>query len=112
MDATSLQRLPEFYRPVYQKNWTTIRESLKRGRLRNMYHFPLFENNDREIMSTAEKVVSNYNGRIKMNVAFGFILKNRTTEEVKFFHPSTTQCCSPHRDCWKMFRIIDNLMLI
>ena len=88
MDATSLQRVPEFYRSVYQKNWTTIRESLKRGQLRDMYHFPLFENNDREIMSTAEKVVSNYNGRIKVNVAFGFILKNRTTEELKFFHPS------------------------
>ena len=88
MDATALQRLPQLYRPVYQKNWRTIKESLKQGRLRDMYHFPLLENNDREIISKAEHVISNYSGKIKVNVAFGYILKNRTTEELKFFHPS------------------------
>ena len=28
------------------------------------------------------------NGRFKVNVSFGFILKHRATEELRFFHPS------------------------
>ena len=28
------------------------------------------------------------NGRFKINVSFGFILKHRATEELRFFHPS------------------------
>ena len=28
------------------------------------------------------------NRRFKINAAFGFILENRSTEELKFFHPS------------------------
>ena len=32
--------------------------------------------------------MSKYNSKIKVNVAFRFILKNRTTKELKFFHPS------------------------
>ena len=88
MDAAILQNLPELYRPVYQQNWRTIRESLKLGRIRDTFHFPLFENEDSEIKSKAERVISNYNRKIKINVAFGFILKNRSTDELKFFHPS------------------------
>ena len=88
MDTTFLQRLPKLYRQVYQDNWRTIKESVRKGRLRDVYHFPLFENNDREIAVLARDVLSNYSGKIKVNVAFGFILKNRRTDELKFFHPS------------------------
>ena len=88
MDATTLQNLPELYRLVYQQNWRTITESFKQGRIRDTFHFPLFKNEDSEIKSKAERVISNYNRKIKINVAFGFILKNRSTDELKFFHPS------------------------
>jgi len=43
MDAAILQNLPELYRPVYQQNWRTIRESLKHGRIRDTFHFPLLK---------------------------------------------------------------------
>ena len=48
----------------------------------------LFQDSDGEIISKAQQMVANYNGRMKVNVAFGFILKNRSTDELKFFHPS------------------------
>ena len=95
MEVTSLQHLPEHYRPVYQKHWATIKESSKRGKLRDVYHFPLFENEDSEILAKADQVFSNYTGKIKINVAFGFILKNRTTGELKFFHPSNNTTLLP-----------------
>ena len=88
MDTTTLRRVPEPYRKVYQDNWRTIQESTKLGRLRDMFHFPLFQDSDGEIISKAQQMVANYNGRMKVNVAFGFILKNRSTDELKFFHPS------------------------
>ena len=53
-----------------------------------MHHFPLFQQSYREILSKAEKVLHSYNDRIKINIAFGFILENITNEELKFFHPS------------------------
>ena len=95
MDATSLQRVPKSYRKVYQEHWRTIKESLKQGRLRDMAHFPLFESNDEEITSKARQIMTNYNSKIKVNVAFGFILKNRSTDELKFFHPSNNTMLFP-----------------
>ena len=88
MDATTLRRVPKSYRKVYQDNWRTIQKNIKLGRLRDMFHFPLFQDSDGEIISKARKMMANYNNRIKVNVAFGFILKNRSTGELKFFHPS------------------------
>ena len=75
MDAVSLQRVPNLYREIYQKNWVTIKDSFKTGTLRDMHHFPLFQNDDKEIISKVEHVMSKYNTKIKVNVAFGFILK-------------------------------------
>ena len=88
MDATSLRRVPKSYRKVYQENWRIIKESTKLGRIRDMIHFPLFDDSDGEIITKAQKMITNYKGKIKVNVAFGFILKNRSTSELKFFHPS------------------------
>ena len=88
MDATSLRRVPKSYRKVYQENWRTIKESTKLGRIRDMMHFPLFDDSDGEIIPKAQQMVAKYKGKIKVNVAFGFILKNRSTSALKFFHPS------------------------
>ena len=88
MDTTTLRRVPKSYRKVYQDNWRTIQENIKLGRLRDMFHFPLFHDSDEEMISKARQMMVKYDDRIKVNVAFGFILKNRTTGELKFFHPS------------------------
>ena len=88
MDATYLQRVPETYRQVYKDNWRTIKENTKVGRLRDVLHFPLFEDTDKEIVTKARQMIGNYNSQIKVNVAFGFILKNRTNDDLRFFHPS------------------------
>ena len=54
MDAAeAVQLVPEKYRIIYQQKWRTIKESVKRGRLSDVYHYPLFENNNEEIISKA-----------------------------------------------------------
>ena len=88
MDASLIDQVPEEYREIYKKNWRTIKPSVRQGRIRDMYHFPLINSGNNEIFEKAEEVTGKYNGKIKVNVAFGFILRNRTTDDLKFYHPS------------------------
>ena len=88
MDSALLEQVPDEYKPIYKRNWNTIRTSVKRGLIKEMYHYPLIiENSHLEIMKLLQDILKTHN-RIKINVAFGFILRQRTTEELKFFHPS------------------------
>ena len=88
MDASLIDQVPEEYREIYKKNWRTIKPSVRQGRIRDMYHFPLINSGNNEIFEKAEEVTGKYNGKIKVNVAFGFILRSRTTDDLKFYHPS------------------------
>ena len=83
-----MQNVPEEYREIYNRNWKTIKHSMKKGVLKDVYHYPLFSNNNAEFKSRLNETLSNYKGKIKINVAFGFILRNRVTDELRFFHPS------------------------
>ena len=88
MEPATLLRVPDQYKQLYQRHWKTIETSVKQGRIKDVYHYPLFTVNDTEIIDKVQEVIRDYNDRIKINVAFGFILKNRITENLKFFHPS------------------------
>ena len=88
MDPTVIQQVPDQYKEIYQRNWNTIKQSVKKGILKDVYHYPLFSSGDVEIKSRLHVTLMNYSGKIKINVAFGFILRNRITDELRFFHPS------------------------
>ena len=80
--------IPDGYEEIYENNWSVIRQRVKIGRIKDTYHFPLFTISDSEIAQKVEHVLGQYNQSIKMNIAFGFIVKHVTTEEMKFFYPS------------------------
>lgn len=88
MNHLTLAQIPEEYRGIYRRNWRTIKPSVKHGRLRDMYHFPLLNTGNDAILEKAEETIGKYNGKLKVNVAFGFILKDRLTDDLKFYHPS------------------------
>ena len=88
MDATTLQQVPEEYKQIYIRNWNTIKPSIRQGVIKDLYHYPLFSDNNDEIKSRLRETVVKYTRKIKINVAFGFILRNRRTDELRFFHPS------------------------
>ncbi len=87
MDSSTLQQIPDKYRQLYQRHWNTIKTSVKQGRLKDVYHFPLVTTTNQEIVDKVQEVMANYD-KVKTNIAFGFILQHRTTAELKFFHPS------------------------
>ena len=79
------------YKPIYKKHYKTIRTRVNKGRLRTVYHFLVTGDYTRD---KAKEYISaidlelNRQHSYKINVAFGFILRNHRTQELRFFHPS------------------------
>lgn len=83
-----IQQVPDEFKNIYRKHWNTIKERITKGRLKDVYHYPLVTTNNDEITTKLHNTISEYHDKIKINVAFGFILQKRSTDELKFFHPS------------------------
>ena len=89
MDNSALENVPDEYKALYIQNWYTIRTRVTRGKLKTVYHFLLTENYTSQIISSFLNVIKLENVRgCKLNAAFGFILKNVESQELRFFHPS------------------------
>ena len=88
MDPSMLNQIPARYKPIYQQHWNTIRPSEKRGLLKDVYHFPLLSTSNEEIITRLQEVLTEYSNNVKVNIAFGFILYDRVTSFLNFFHPS------------------------
>lgn len=88
MESSVIQNVPVEYREIYQRHWDVIKQRVKRGVLKDTYHYPLVSTINSEIISRLQETLADYSKTIKINVAFGFILRKRNTEELKFFHPS------------------------
>ena len=82
----NIQHLPENHQKIYEKHWNTIQKSVKNWRFKDVYHFPLFGGEN--ISNVINDVLKKYSQNVKVNSAFGFILRDRTTDDLKFFHPS------------------------
>ena len=83
-----INQVPEEYRNIYKTHWSTIRHRVTTGVIKDVYHYPLVTASNSEILENLQTTLSNYGEMIKINVCFGFILRKRTTNELKFFHPS------------------------
>ena len=83
-----ISQVPEVYRDIYINHWNTIKYSFKRGVIKDVYHFPIANYNQGDITNLLTTVRACTTGKFKINVSFGFIIKNRITEELRFYHPS------------------------
>ena len=79
------------YKPIYKQHYKTIRTRVTQGRLRTVYHFLVTGDYSRrkakEYISDVAIDINRQHSH-KINVAFGFILRNHRTQELRFFHPS------------------------
>ena len=80
-----VSKVPSVYRDIYRQHWNTIKTSVKRGVIRDVYHFPIVDYTGPSDYLNTVRAASE---RSKINVSFGFIIRNRSTEEMRFFHPS------------------------
>ena len=84
-----LQNVPEEYKEIYSRHYDTIRTRVFRGRIKYVYHFLMTENYSLSLLDEYLSVIrADRENGYKLNAAFGFILKNVDTQELKFFHPS------------------------
>ena len=82
-----LAKVPSELHELYRQHWKTIQTSVRHGIFKDVYHFPLIGARD-EIDLKLTEVLLKYKRPIKINIAFGFILRNRGTDDLKFYHPS------------------------
>ena len=79
------------YKEIYRKNYRTIRTRIDKGRFRTVYHFLVTSDYTRDLacdfLAAVDFQFSPQNS-YKVNAAFGFILRNIRTNELRFFHPS------------------------
>ena len=77
------------HKEIYQKHFRTIQTRVTRGRIKTVYHFLVV---GEYTVDRAKEFISaidfNTQSTCKINVAFGFILKDIRSEELRFFHPS------------------------
>ena len=84
-----LQNVPEEYKEIYTRHFNTIRTRVYRGKIKYVYHFLMTKNYSPKLVKEHLSVIwDEHKNGFKVNAAFGFILENRDTQELKFFHPS------------------------
>ena len=98
------QNIEPQYIDLYRRHWPTIKNSVKRGVFKDVYHFVIYDYTMMQIKEFLDEVKRDMdNKRFKINAAFGFILQNRSTDELKFFHPSN------NNKIWETPQLIENL---
>ena len=97
------QNIEPPYIELYRQHWSTIKNSVKRGIFKDVYHFVIYDYTMMQIKEFLDEVKRDMgNKRFKLNAAFGFILQNRSTDEFKFFHPSN------NNKIWEIPQLIEN----
>ena len=80
----------QMFKEIQETNKIHWKFSEKRGMLKDVYHYPLTYPNNSEIVSKFKEVLNNLGDKkVKINLSFGFILRHKITEALKFFNCST-----------------------
>ena len=112
-----ISTVPAAYQEIYRRHWNTIKTSVKIGILKDVYHFSIanYERPFHRLVNHLNTIREATNGRFKINVSFGFILKNRWTEELQFFNPSnntllfeTPMLIANQNDCTNLLDSIEH----
>ncbi len=83
-----LNQVPPELKDIYRRHWKTIQHSHRVGIIKDVHHYPLVTANNAEIKAKLTETLAHYTRKIKINMAFGFILRKRGTDQLRFFHPS------------------------
>ena len=74
---------------LYREQWNKIKDSTKRGKLRDTYNFRLFCLDVDYLRDLVYSVFVKQKTAFKINTAFGFVLRNNETNELKYHYASS-----------------------
>ena len=84
-------RIDEEHKPIYREYYKSIRTRVTPGKLKTTFHFLVIGEYTRSMAKDFMAAIEMELGTIvgyKVNAAFGYILKNHRTNELRYFHPS------------------------
>ena len=80
--------LTEAVQDVYAEHWSSIRTYHRAGRVQDMYNFRIQDLNMNQLRGQLMEMFQSQNSRFKINVSFGFILRNIENGELRYYHSS------------------------
>ena len=75
-----------------QENWASVRTHVVNGPVQTRYNRRLTSLDTRELQEPLRQLFEEQTTSFKINCSFAFILKNKTTNRLKYYH-SSNNCC-------------------
>ena len=72
----------------YRSQWSSIASHHRSGRIQNTYNIRLTDLNTTTLHPSLWKIFRNQSSAFKINLSFGFILRNKLSGELRYFHSS------------------------
>ena len=74
---------------LYRKQWRKIKDSKTEGKVKNMYNFRLVSLDLDHLHEIAKSVFDEQKTAFKVNAAYGFVLKNNETGQLRYHYTSS-----------------------
>ena len=79
-------------RDAVRENWGSIRTYVAKGPVQTRYNHRLTTMDTRELQEPLRQLFEEQTNAFKVNVSFGFILKQKATSRLRYYH-SSNNCC-------------------
>ena len=92
VEHTANDELSSAIRDFVQENWGSIRTYVARGPVQTRYNHRLTTMDTRELQEPLRQLFEEQTTSFKVNLSFGFILKQKVTGRLRYYH-SSNNCC-------------------
>ena len=79
----------------YRSQWSSIRTNRRSGRIQTTYNIRLDDLNRTTLHPTLWNIFKSQSSAFKINLSFGFILRNKISGELRYFHSSRNVSMRP-----------------
>ena len=82
---------------VVRNNWSSIRTRVPRGPLQTRVNFKLTSLDTSDLEEPLNRMFDQQSNAFKINLSYGFVLKNKNTGCYRYYH-SSCNCCGRYLD--------------
>ena len=82
---------------VVRNNWSSIRTRVSRGPLQTRVNYRLTSLDTTDLHPPLYRMFQEQTNAFKINLSYGFVLKNKNTGQYKYYH-SSANCCGRYFD--------------
>ena len=97
VEHTANDELSSAIRDFVQENWGSIRTYVARGPIQTRYNRRLTSLDTRDLHEPLRQLFDQQTTSFKVNLSFGFILKQKVTGRLRYYH-SSNNCCGRYME--------------